>query len=572
MADIFNRINEDERDKELPAIGDVVGGCQITEILGIGGMSVVYRAFEINLEIERAIKVLKPGVPANIRRRFDTEGKLTARLDHPNIVKILGSGITDKAALPYIKMELVDGRTLRKILEAYRSVHETVALSIVSIICDALSFASSQQFSNWGTTSEIICHRDIKPENIMITRSGITKVMDFGVAQTSNDKDKASLGTIFYMSPEQHTEGPVQASSDIYSIGMLLYEMLCGVKPFKAKEIDGLITEKSNKKYEQIEEHAPTAKKETVSIIEKCLEPLTQNRYQDYTSLKKECLRVLQDIIDMEAGDIIETFTRDPDNYKQFVYNKRKEMSVRKKTGNNRLYLKIPALLLVLSILLYGILKIVPLTKNIHKQKITEKKADTVTVVSRNDNRNDTGIISVTKNDSDKQLKSESRSESHGIKKDLPRQNVPVIKNEPVLREKIDRDSVAEVPAKSNTVIAFNAFNGKKYKEVISLLKDSLATISNRQTKDSAVIYLLESYYKLNQITNAIQFSKNNSVRDARYALINALLYIAADENEQAEKYFDAAVTYPSITGESVYDQIYVQKAKYYKSRFEKHQ
>ena len=209
-----------------------------------------------------------------------------------------------------------------------------------------------------------------------------------------------------------------------------------------------------------------------------------------------------------------------------------------------------------------------PLTKNVFKQKITEK-ADTVTVVTGNNNRNDTGIISLTKNDSDK-AKSE-RSEATVIKKNLPRQNVPIVKSEPVLKEKDSKDSVVTVPVLSNTSIAFNAFSSKKYKEVVLLLKDSLGTITNRQTKDSAVIYLLESYYKSNQIINAIQFAKNNPVRDARYALINALLYIAADENEQAEKYFDVAVTYPSITGESVYDRIYIQKAKFYKSRFEKY-
>ena len=194
-----------------------IAGYDIIGTLGEGGMGIVYRARDAALDREIALKVIRPeslGVQA--RERFVREAKACSRINHPNIVTVYAAG--EDGGAPWYAMELVDGETLRAVIHRGPVPWETAADWIAGVL-DALS----------RLHAEGIVHRDLKPENIIVTRDGAAKLMDFGIArlsfETSLTADGATLGTARYMSPEQVRGTPVDARSDLFSLGAVLYEL-----------------------------------------------------------------------------------------------------------------------------------------------------------------------------------------------------------------------------------------------------------------------------------------------------------------------------------------------------------
>jgi serine/threonine protein kinase len=202
-------------------------GVEIVSTLGKGGMGVVYEAIQSRLGRRVALKVLSPHLAfnASFMRRFNAEAHLLARLQHPNIVTVFDVGI--HGGLPYILLERVEGRSLRALL-GKGPLPPDRALEIAAMVCDALDCAHSAG----------IIHRDIKPENILIDERGQAKLLDFGLALSANVEDrkgtrvKMRVGTPRYMSPEQlRRPEDVDARADLYSVGMVLLELLTGKPP-----------------------------------------------------------------------------------------------------------------------------------------------------------------------------------------------------------------------------------------------------------------------------------------------------------------------------------------------------
>src|SRR5512140_3191403 len=208
-------------------IQTTLGRYRILGELGRGAMGTVYRALDPLIEREVAIKTLHPNLPADVvaevRQRFLREAKSAGRLNHPNIVTIFDVGEQDGVA--YMAMELLEGRSLQQILaESSRLPFQTIA-EIVAQIADALDRA--QQLG--------IVHRDVKPANIVISASGHAKLTDFGVAYvpaSTMTQTGTMIGSPRYMSPEQVLGLPIDPRSDIFSLGVVLYEMLAGRAPF----------------------------------------------------------------------------------------------------------------------------------------------------------------------------------------------------------------------------------------------------------------------------------------------------------------------------------------------------
>jgi serine/threonine protein kinase len=208
--------------------GSVLGDRYRVEArIGAGGMAEVYRGFDPVLNRTVAIKVLLPQFArdASFVERFRREAQAAARLNHPNIVGAYDTGADGDTQ--YIVMEFVEGRTLAEFLAAGRRPTPVQSAEIAQKICGALAAAHAQG----------VIHRDIKPGNVMVTRDGTVKVMDFGIARITTGVETAPqtsavLGTATYLSPEQAQGGPVDARTDIYSLGTVLYEMLAGRPPF----------------------------------------------------------------------------------------------------------------------------------------------------------------------------------------------------------------------------------------------------------------------------------------------------------------------------------------------------
>jgi len=209
-------------------IAPLFPGFEILEIIGRGGMGAVYKARQPALDRFVAIKLLPPEAAADhgFAERFRNEARILARLQHPNIIAIHETGQTTDAHL-YIVMEYVKGCDLAEVLTR-GPLPPTRAIEIARAICDALEVAHRQG----------VVHRDIKPANVLISEEGAVKVADFGVARLRAEADETQLtytglavGTPDYMAPEQRLGGKVGEQADLFSLGVLLYEMLTGEVP-----------------------------------------------------------------------------------------------------------------------------------------------------------------------------------------------------------------------------------------------------------------------------------------------------------------------------------------------------
>ena len=205
---------------------------QLDGVVGRGGMAEVYRAHDIRLDRTVAIKTLRTDLARDptFQARFRREAQSAASLNHPSIVAVYDTG-EDMASghpVPYIVMEYVDGRTVRDLLQADHRLLPERALEIIDGVLGALDYSHQSG----------IVHRDIKPGNVMVTRNGDIKVMDFGIARSMSDNQATMtqtaqvIGTAQYLSPEQARGERVDARSDLYSTGCLMYELLTGRPPF----------------------------------------------------------------------------------------------------------------------------------------------------------------------------------------------------------------------------------------------------------------------------------------------------------------------------------------------------
>lgn len=219
-------------------LGKQIGHYRIVEVIGKGGMGTVYLAERADGEFSQrvALKLIKRGMDSDaIIRRFVHERQILASLNHPNIARLLDGGTTSDG-LPYLVIEYIEGQLLDVYCDAKQfSIEER--LEIFRMVCSAVSYAHNQS----------VIHRDIKPANVLVTKDGIPKLVDFGIAKIlypeSSEQTAEITETIFramtpkYASPEQIKGEPVTAASDIYSLGVMLYELLTGRSPYKIKNL-----------------------------------------------------------------------------------------------------------------------------------------------------------------------------------------------------------------------------------------------------------------------------------------------------------------------------------------------
>jgi Serine/threonine protein kinase len=249
-------------------VGKTIGGkYKVLEQIGSGGMAVVYRGEHIYLKKPVAIKVMLPSFSEKpeLVQRFLQEAEMASKLDHPNIVKIFDFG--DEDGLLYLVMQFIDGDTLERILRhrGKLSLHE--AINITLQVLSALQYAHEKG----------LVHRDIKSGNVMINREGRAYLLDFGIAVLGGmgGGEKAAAGTPEYMAPEQF-RGRADRRSDLYSVGVMLYEMLTGKTPFQdAKDIYEL-------QHRILRDPIPPTgiDPEIDTILEKALSKLPSQRFQ----------------------------------------------------------------------------------------------------------------------------------------------------------------------------------------------------------------------------------------------------------------------------------------------------
>ncbi len=265
---------------------------ELGEILGFGGMSEVHLARDVRLHRDVAVKVLRADLARDpsFYLRFRREAQNAAALNHPSIVAVYDTGEAETPAgpLPYIVMEYVDGVTLRDIVHTDGPLPPRRAIEIIADACQALNFSHQNG----------IIHRDVKPANIMISSTNAVKVMDFGIARAIADSGNsvtqtaAVIGTAQYLSPEQARGDAVDARSDVYSLGCVLYEILTGEPPFTGDSPVSVA-------YQHVREDPvpPSKRHQGISadldaVVLKALAKNPDNRYQTAAEMRADLIRV----------------------------------------------------------------------------------------------------------------------------------------------------------------------------------------------------------------------------------------------------------------------------------------
>ncbi|WP_130014847.1 protein kinase domain-containing protein, partial [Serinicoccus sediminis] len=276
-----------------PAPDRVLGGrYELGDLIGRGGMADVHVGHDLRLGRPVAIKVLRTDLArdSSFLARFRREAQSAAGLSHPSIVGVFDSGeeaVTESGGatvqVPYIVMELVEGRTLRELLNERRTLDPDEAARITAAVLAALEYAHERG----------LVHRDIKPANVMVTDGGAVKVMDFGIARAIADtaatmtQTQAVMGTARYLSPEQAQGLDVDGRSDLYSVGCLLYELLTGRTPFQGDPVS-LVYQHLGEPPKAPSTHAARLPEALDAITLHALEKKPEERYQDAAAFRAD--------------------------------------------------------------------------------------------------------------------------------------------------------------------------------------------------------------------------------------------------------------------------------------------
>ena len=300
-------------------IGQTLGHYRIVREIGAGGMGVVYQAEDTTLGRQVALKILPPALAADHDRRvrFAREARAVAALNHPNIVTV--HSVEESGGTHFITMELVTGKTLAELLP-----RQGFALGrffeIAIPLADAVSAAHQQG----------IAHRDLKPANVMIGDDGRIKVLDFGLAKgvegepgrvgdvptRSATRAGLTIGTPAYMSPEQAQGGHVDTRSDIFSLGIVFYEMLTGRRPFEGDNPVSVISAILRDRPRPVNELQPTVPRALARLVDRCLAKSPLDRFQSAIDLRHSLEEAKQDV---DSGDAFPAAARVPATRRQFA-------------------------------------------------------------------------------------------------------------------------------------------------------------------------------------------------------------------------------------------------------------
>ncbi len=267
----------------------VVGRYEVIEQIGIGGMAIVYRARDRKLDRYVTLKVMREEFVEDEEfiTRFSVEARAAASLNNQNIVSVFDVG--QDGPVHFIVMEYIDGFTLKDLIKKRAPFENEQMLGVAIQIANAIDHAHSNQ----------VIHRDIKPQNILVTSGGIVKVTDFGIARATGSKTMTAatnvMGSVHYFSPEQARGGFVDYKSDIYSLGIVMYEMATGRLPFDAEEAITVALMHLNDPLPDIRQFNPHISDSIIKIINKATDKVSTKRYQNASELCTDLKRALTD-------------------------------------------------------------------------------------------------------------------------------------------------------------------------------------------------------------------------------------------------------------------------------------
>ena len=319
---------------------------ELIEQIGNGGMAVVYKAMCHRLNRYVAVKIMRSELANNekFRHRFQTESQAIAMLSHPNIVAVYDVSHSDN--LEYIVMELVDGITLKQYMRQQGALSVRETLNFITQIASALSHAHEKG----------IVHRDIKPQNIMVVGGSTIKVADFGIANLQSevpDVENEAIGSVHYISPEQARGLPVDGRSDIYSLGIVMYEMLSGRLPFDGEDDRDIALQHLSAVPTDLTELDPKIPPELAAIARKAMEPNLEARYQTADAMLADLdkfRKTVSGLFETADGNVIPVGTEGELSRENYIRRRRRAGRVSMYTG----FFGVLAIILVVGIFLWN--------------------------------------------------------------------------------------------------------------------------------------------------------------------------------------------------------------------------
>jgi serine/threonine-protein kinase len=276
-----------------------IGKYEVLDVIGRGGMGLVYKAIDPTIGRMVAIKKVTAvfSDDPDLLKRFYREAQSTGKLQHPNIVTLHDLG--DQDGVPYLVMEYLEGDSLEKVIKERRPYTLAEKLNIIIQVCDGLGYAHQRQ----------IVHRDVKPGNVVVLKDGGVKIVDFGIAQLGNERFTRTgqvVGSLYYMSPEQIQDADIDARSDIYSTGVVLFEFLSGGLPFQGKDPTSTLAKILHDPPPTLEGFLRSYPPELDAVVQRAL---SKNRDERYTSMEDFAFD-LQSVQEKLSRDLIAGYLR----------------------------------------------------------------------------------------------------------------------------------------------------------------------------------------------------------------------------------------------------------------------
>ncbi|MDQ5856807.1 MAG: serine/threonine protein kinase, partial [Acidobacteriota bacterium] len=273
---------------EEPQLPEKIGKYEITGKIGAGGFGAVYRGRDPYIKRTVAVKTCQLN-DEEIKSRFFREAELAGNLHHRHITTIYDFGVEN--GIPYIVQEFLSGEDLDKKVKRAEPLPVSRKVEILVAIADGLAYAHAAG----------IIHRDIKPANVRILEDGSVKIMDFGIAKSLQTESNLTqtgitLGTSAYLAPEQIRGEPVDRRTDIFSLGILAYELLTYRKPFRGEHLSTILYKILNETPERIEDLSPDAPPTLVAAVNKAMEKNRENRYESMDALKQDLLNIQREV------------------------------------------------------------------------------------------------------------------------------------------------------------------------------------------------------------------------------------------------------------------------------------